>query len=153
MNMPPGPGASYAGGNILNLTPIYYPPIASQWIASILIVFAGAVANRFNNTVRATFTNPIGFFLTALTGIAAFHYGFIPVSFAILFFLLMMWAAQISNMEGFLNATNTIDWVTNSKRWYVEKVLKERPVAIQEKDVATYPVEGASAQGSTNGSS
>jgi hypothetical protein len=33
-----------------------------------------------------------------------------------------------------------MDWVTNNKKWYVEKALKESPVAIQEKSVNTYPI-------------
>ena len=77
--------------------------------------------------------------------------GFPPATFAILFFLLSVWLIEVSSKaEGYLNASETVDWVTNSKRWYVEKVLKERPMAIQEKDVSTYPVSGLSAQGSTS---
>jgi hypothetical protein len=152
MNPATNPGP-LAGGNAFQLPPIWYPPVASKWIFTGLIVFAGSVAERFGPHIRTVFTHPIGFFLTAVAGIAIFQLGFPPGAFAVFYFLLMMWATQISSKEGYLNASNTIDWVTNSKRWYVEKVLKERPVAIQEKDVATYPVEGASAQGSTNGSS
>jgi hypothetical protein len=62
----------------------------------------------------------------------------------------MIWSSHIATSEGFLNATNTVDWVTTSKQWFVERVLKENPIAIQEKDVATYPISGFSAQGNTN---
>jgi hypothetical protein len=147
----PVPGVmSAAGGNLFPLTPLWYPPIAIKWILTILIVFAGAVANRFSHRVRSLVTNPIGFFLTALLAIVVFEAGFPPGAFAILYMLLMMWATQIST-EGF--ASSNTDWVTNSKRWYVETTLKERPVAIQDKDVTTFPIQGASAQGSTMGSS
>ena len=140
---PPTPGG---GGISIN------PPIASKWLVTGLIVFAGAVADRWNPTVRAIIAGPIGFFITSLTAIAAYQLEFPPATFAILFMLLNAWAVSMaSRQEGFVNGANTVDWVTNSKRWFVEKVLKERPLAIQEKDVATYPVEGPSAQGSTSG--
>jgi hypothetical protein len=134
---PPVPG----GGS----TPIYHPPIASKWIITGLIVFAGSVANRWNPRIREAFVHPIGFFLTALSAIAVYQIGFPPAAFALLFLLLNAWATTLPHRlkEGFLSGVNTIDWVTNDKRWFVEKVLKERPIGIQEKDVATYPVEGA----------
>jgi hypothetical protein len=86
------------------------------------------------------------------------------MAFALLFVLLMMWSAEMSNEEGwrgggggeaiggraagsgeevdmFLNYSD-MDYVNNNKRWFVERVLKEKPLGIQEKDVATYPVSG-----------
>jgi len=148
--MPPAPTPGGAQPNYLS---IYQPPIAVHWMLTGLIVFAGAVANRIPQNIRTLFTSPIGFFLTGVTAIAVFQTGFIPAAFAILFFLLMNWQTEMSiKSEGFINASNTVDWVTNSKRWYVEKVLREQPIAIQEKDVSTYPVQGASAQsGTSNG--
>jgi hypothetical protein len=63
----------------------------------------------------------------------------------------MVWSAEQSqNTEGFLSGVNTVDWVTNSKRWFVEKVLHERPLGIQEKDVNTYPIQGSSPQSGTS---
>ena len=146
------PPAPFPGGAAYNsLTPLWHPPIASKWIFTAAIVFAGSVANRLPPTIRNVFTNPVGFFLTALTAIGAYQLGFPPACFAILFFLLSVWSIHVSSKaEGYLNASETVDWVTNSKRWYVEKVLKERPMAIQEKDVSTYPVSGLSAQSGTS---
>lgn len=133
---------------------VFSPPIASKWIFTGLIVFAGAVADRWNPAVRAAVVGPVGFFLISLSAIAAFQLGFPPATFAIFFLLLSAWATTMAqNKEGFLNGSSNTDWVTNEKRWFVEKVLKERPLAIQEKDVNTYPVEGPSAQGSTSGGS
>lgn len=172
MNPNPNPGVT-VGGFLPNMPPIWYPPVELKWIGTGLIVFAGAVANRVKPNVRAVFTSPTGFFLTSVLAIAMFKYGFKPAAFAILFFLLNMWAADVAaqaegwrggggiggaaigghtandySLEGFLNASNTLDWITNDKRWFVERVLKEDPVAIQEKDVRTYPVGNSSAQGS-----
>jgi hypothetical protein len=178
MNPNPIPGAAaVAGGGLFPaMPPIWYPPVELKWIGTGLIVFAGAVANRVKPHIRGVFTSPLGFFLTGVLAIAMFKYGFKPAAFAILFFLLNMWAADVAaeaegwrggggggaaigghtandySLEGFLNASSTVDWVTNHnhKRWFVERVLKEDPIAIQEKDVATYPVESYSAQGSTS---
>jgi hypothetical protein len=120
--------------------PIYYPPIELRWVFTILVVFAGSVTNRLSPSVRNIFGHPVGFFVTAAVAIAIFQAGFAPGAFAILFFLLSVWSTHLST-EGFLNASS-IEFVTNSKRWFVEEVLKERPVAIQDKNVETYPVQG-----------
>lgn len=136
--------APFPGGS-MNFTPIYYPPVAMKWILTGLIVFAGAVANKLDPAIRQKITSMFGFFTTALLALAVYQVGFPPAAFAILFFLLSVWAAQVSyKAEGFLTATNTVDWVQNSKRWWVEKVLKERPAGIQEKEVNTLPVQSAS---------
>lgn len=132
------------------LKPIWHPPISVLWIATVLVVFFAAVVNRVPPAVIAMFTSPAGFFGTALAAIACIKLEAIPLGFTILFFLLSAWAIRQfrspegteGTTEGFLDGSNIVDWVTNSKRWYVEKVLKERPLGIQEKDVNTYPVQG-----------
>ena len=149
---------STAGGpigiiNPGNLSQVWHPPIEIKWMIAIFIVFVGSVANRINPEILRVFTNTIGFFVTGLLALASFYFGFIPGAFAIIYFLLISWSLQLtSKPEGFLNASNTMDWVTNCQRWFVEKVLKERPIAIQEKGVNTFPVQGASSQsGSISG--
>ena len=148
---------SAAGGPSMNpgfLSPIWYPPVEVKWIFAIFIVFVGSVANRLHPNILYFFTNPIGFFLTSLSALLSFYMGFIPGAFAIMFFLLIAWSLELTaKPEGFLNASNTMDWVTNSQRWFVEKVLKERPIAIQEKEVSTFPVQGASSQSGTSSGS
>jgi hypothetical protein len=130
MNPPPGPGSHPLG-------PIWHPPIASKWIAVIIVVFLGAVANRIPHQLRFYIIQPVGFFLIALSAMVCYWMGFYAGTFALFFFLLSIWSAEARSPEGFLNASNTVDWVTNSKKWFVEKVLKEQPLAIQEKDVST----------------
>lgn len=165
---PPMPG----GG--LQLPPLWYPPMSLKWILTGLVVFAGAVANRLKPSVRALFTGPVGFFGSAVAAFAMFKYGFPPLAFAMVFFLLNVWAAEESeaftNMspradryegqeaypqffEGFFANIDSVEPVTNSKRWFVERVLKERPEAILEKGVLTLPISGFSAQGSTTAGS
>lgn len=78
----------------------------------------------------------------------------IPVAFAVAFFLVNLLrimpkkaaaaaaAVPVPGVkEGFFQPSGTIDWVTTQKKWFVEKVLKEKPIAIQEKEVETYPVQ------------
>lgn len=128
------------------LKPIWYPPISIKWITTFILIFVGAVADRIESDVRKQIVSPLGFFMTSVIAVIVFQRGFPPGAFAILFMLLMVWSAQTLEecKEGFLNASNTVDWVTNSKKWYVEKVLKEHPIGIQERDVITYPVSGFS---------
>ena len=137
-------GAPGSGGGFMDmrlLQPIWYPPITVKWIITGLIVFAGAVAPRIPDNYRGYVAHPLGFFVTALVALAMYQWGFPPAAFALMFFLLAVWSAhQTRETEGFLNASSTVDWVNNSKRWYVEKVLRERPLGIQDKEVSTYPV-------------
>ena len=121
------------------LGPIWYPPVSPKWIFTFFVVFAGAVANKIKPELRGQFTNPVGFFLTSAAAVGAYSLGFYPASFAIIFFLLMVMLAQ-STTEGFLVGSNTIDWVVNSKRWWVERVLKERPLGIREKGLPNLPI-------------
>lgn len=171
MNPATTPGAA-VGGFIPNI-PIWYPPMSLNWILTALVVFAAAVANRLRPNVRRLFTSPAGFFATAIAAFATFKYGFSPLAFAILFFLLCVWAAQESEgfvervkereacdamysgqeaypqfFEGFLGASD-VEFVTNGKRWFVERVLKEHPEAIIDKGVLTQAISGFSAQGAT----
>jgi hypothetical protein len=139
-------GIHGSGGGFMNmipqqLTPIWYPPITVKWIITALIVFAGAVAPRIPDSYRQYVVHPVGFFLIATASLAMYQWGFPPAAFALIFFLLSVWAAhQTGRTEGFLNASPTVDWINNSKRWYVETVLRERPLGIQDKEVSTYPV-------------
>ena len=148
MSAPPA-NPAVPGGSI-PFKPLWYPPIESQWIATILLVFCGAVAGRIPQTIRSYIIKPVVFFTIALLVMVCLHFQLIPVAFALSFFLLAVWSAQLSSKEGFLDGASTLDWVTNSKRWFVEKALKEKPVAIQDKDVSTLPISGLSAQASSS---
>lgn len=164
------------GGGFLTSGPIWHPPMSLKWIATGLFIFAAAVANRFKSNVRKYFVTPIGFFLVALAAFLTFKHGFPPLAFAILFLLLNIWAVDESEgyvdaakhlkecntaanaaqqnsypqfFEGFLGASD-VEFVTNGKRWFVERVLKEHPEAIIDKGVLTQAISGFSAQGGTS---
>jgi hypothetical protein len=136
MSTPPGRGGMF----FEKMQPIWYPPVSVPWIISFLLVLGAANAEALPPRVHAILTHPAGFFITFLVALAAYDAGFAPATFAILFFLLMVWATQ-RRREGF-QLSNTVDWVTNHKRWFAEVVLKEKPMGIREKDVSTYPVQG-----------
>jgi hypothetical protein len=162
MAAPTAPYPQPGGGFFTNPAPLWYPPFSVKWVLTALIVFAGAVANKLEAKYRAPFATPLGFFLTAAAAAAAFEYGFPPAAFAILFFLLMAWSTTHSESfvgsagpskkdpEPFANPVILEVDLDQKKRWFVESVLKENPLGVQEKDVATYPVQGASAQAGTS---
>lgn len=165
----PGPSPPPAvGGALFPPVPLWYPPMSMKWIGTGFLVFAGAAAHKMPSNIRGFFASPLGFFATALVALFVFQRGFEPAAFAILFMLLMMWSATqtrvaegmtvgnflTSTTEGFLCPSSvpmTVDYNPDPKqRWFVERVLGEGGVGVQEKDVATYPVQGASTQAGTS---
>ena len=52
-------------------------------------------------------------------------------------FALLLVSPEALRIEGF----NDYALVDGKKRWFVEKVLKENPVAIKEREINTYPVQ------------
>lgn len=137
------------GGGVFPKIPIYHPPIEFKYILIIFFVYIGAFAHKIQPRIRNKITHPLGFFLMVSFALVLFKSGNTTIAFAVLFMMLMAWSTQIV-YEGFLDGSNTVDWITNSKKWFVERVLKEKPVGIQQKDVQTYPISGFSAQGSTD---
>jgi len=158
------PGPTPAVGGALPTMPLWYPPMSLKWIGTGAIVFAGASAHKMPSRIREFFASPVGFFFTAVAALLMFQRGFAPAAFALLFMLLMMWSAsQVrvaeglvaqTKTEGFLNPSSVpafVDYNPDPKqRWFVERVLGEGGVGVQEKDVATYPVQGASTQAGTS---
>lgn len=136
------------------------PPIKLDLLSAILLIIGGAMIEQVPQEYHEKLSNPliflIGMFFAA--GFAAI--GLIPLAFAMAFFLVNLLRIMPKRMiikstkntnpgepvttktkEGF-QPSGTIDWVTNQKKkWFVEKVLEERPIAIQEKEVATYPIQ------------
>ena len=131
------------GGGFLPDTPIWHPPISVPWIVSLLVLIGAANVEVLPPQLLHVLTHPVGFFVVLLIALGAYDVGFPPAAFAILFLLLMVWSThQRRKSEGFTGASGTVDWVTNNKRWFVEAVLKEKPLGVQDKNVSTYPVQG-----------
>jgi hypothetical protein len=115
-----------------------------EWILSVLLLIGASNIEALPPQVSRTLLHPAGFFFTFLFAIAAFDAGYKVAPFAILFLLLLAWVTKERN-EGF-QVAGTVDWIQNNKRWFVESVLKENPLGIKDKDVATYPVQGDNSQ-------
>jgi hypothetical protein len=135
-----------APGGALSFGQLWHPPISLPWMVSIAILLVSVNLDALSPTFLRLVQSPLGFFLGLLVALGIYQVGFPPGCFAVLFFLLMVWIRRNKHMEGFhpYGPYGNVDWVTNNKRWFVEKVLKEKPAGIQEKDVATYPIQGDS---------
>jgi hypothetical protein len=137
------------GGGFFLEKPIWHPPISVPWIISIFLVIGASNVDALPPQIHTWLLHPLGFFLTFMVALAAYDSGFPPAAFALFFLLLMLWTSK-QRREGFGGHSGTVDWVTNNKRWFSEVVLKEKPLGIKEKDVATYPVQGDSVPSSSS---
>jgi hypothetical protein len=136
--------------------PNWLPPIQIEWIFATVLVILGANIEKIPEQYHTQLANPLIFLIGMLfsAGLAALKQ--IPIAFAIAFFLVNLIRLmpkkgvgkehypgkkpEAAKIEGFV-PSGTMDWVTTQKKWFVEKVLNERPVGIQEKEVATYPIQ------------
>jgi hypothetical protein len=133
-----------AGGK---LPPLWLPPVQIDLLVAITLVIAGANIEMVPEIYRDHVSTPlvflVGMFIVA--GLAAMKE--LPIAFAVAFCLVNIIriapkkAANKTNpgTEGFQPA-GTVDWVTTHKKWFVEKVLKENPKGIQDKEATTYPI-------------
>ena len=144
MQAPPQVGAQLSGGRI---PPVWIPPIRPDILLAFVLVVVGSNVEQIPEEYRHYISNPlvifVGMFVCA--GLAAM--GVIPIAFAVAFCLVNLVRIMPQSKkpspgvkEGFV-PSGTMDWVTTNKKWFVEKVLMERPVAIQEKEISTYPVQ------------
>jgi len=135
-------------------TPLWLPPIQADWLVAIILIIVGSNIEQVPEKYQSTISNPLVFLVGMLVSAGVASLGHIPISFAIAFCLVNLIrimpkpkkpAANVSPgakkvSEGF-TPSGTIDWVTTHKKWFVEKVLMEQPVAIQEKEAITYPIQ------------
>jgi hypothetical protein len=137
-------------------SPNWLPPFQIDWMVATILVILGANIEKIPEQYHTQLGNPLIFLIGMLfsAGLAALKQ--IPIAFAIAFFLVnlirLMPRKQLGKehypgkkqdaptKEGFV-PSGTMDWVTTQKKWFVEKVLNERPVGIQEKEVSTYPIQ------------
>jgi len=132
------------------LPPIWMPPLSFSTLVTVVFVIGAAQADKLPALVPQVLLHPVGFVLSMLVAISFYEYNSIPLAISIILLLLSVWAAHhdarrpVPALEGFLPfvPSGTIDWVNNDKqKWFVERVLKETPMGIQDKNVATYPVQ------------
>ena len=142
--------------------PVWMPPLSIKNILTIVFVISATQADKLPNQVSQFLLHPIGFIISSLIAISAFEYGAPSFAVALILLLLSVWAAKHSQkqltsepktfapfslssnlFESFVpsSPSGAIDWVTEPKKWFVERVLKENPLGILAKDVQTYPVQ------------
>jgi hypothetical protein len=56
-------------------------------------------------------------------------------------FVLLLLSLSPRNEEGFQNGGDSIKLITDKKKWFVEQILKEEPVAIEKETVKTMPIQ------------
>jgi len=140
--------------------PIWLPPVNTEWLLAVILVIFGANIDVVLEEYRSYIASPLIVFIGMLVAAGLAALGMIPLAFAAAFVLVNLVriipkkqttksAGKGSGSssksspgvkEGFVPA-GALDWVTTNKKWFVEKVLLERPVAIQEKEVSTYPIQ------------
>jgi len=134
--------------------PLWLPPIRVDWLIAIILILVGSNIEQVPEQYHSIIGNPLVFLVGMLVSAGVASMGHIPISFAIAFCLVNLirimpkpkkvmpkaspGAKKVS--EGF-TPSGTLDWVTTHKKWFVEKVLMEQPVAIQEKEAITYPIQ------------
>jgi len=132
--------------------PLWLPPVQADWLFAFVLIVIGSNIEQIPVVYHSTISNPIVFLVGMLVSAGLASQQHIPIAFAVAFCLVNLIRIMpnkpkvkgnpgIKVKEGFVPA-GTIDWVTTQKKWFVEKVLLEKPVAIREKEVATYPING-----------
>jgi hypothetical protein len=128
---------------------VWMPPVSVDLLSAVILVIIGANIEVIPEQYRTYIANPIAIFVGMLIAAGFAALGMMPLAFATAFALVnlvrIMPVKKIQKVvpgvkEGFV-PSGTFDWVIPNKKWFVEKVLMEKPIAIQEKEVSTYPIQ------------
>jgi hypothetical protein len=126
------------------------PPLSFATLVTLACIVGASQADKLPSVIPTTLLHPVGFILTVLIAISFYEYNSVPLAISLILLLLSVWASHHDRVkvpassEGFLPfvPSGTIDWVNDDKqKWFVERVLRETPMGIQDKNVATYPVQ------------
>lgn len=133
--------------------PIWLPPLNIDLLLAVILIIFGANVEVIPEQYRIYMATPLVVFLGMLVAAGLAALGAIPLAFALAFALVNLvriipkkkgkgptGKRSPGVKEGFV-PSGTLDWVIPNKKWFVEKVMMERPVAIQEKEVSTYPIQ------------
>lgn len=140
------------GAIVTDLVQKFSQPI--QLYVLILIFLAIGFVKQIPVELRGQAGTPLGrTFLFFLTVVLAAHVSWVNgLLMAVLTLLLLSLSPRGSN-EGFEPAINdSLKLVTDKKKWFVEEVLKENPVAIDKEAVKTYPIQDNTTSGASNSS-
>lgn len=126
--------------------PVWMPPIQIEWLAAGTLIVLGSNIETVPKEYHTILCHPLVFLFGMIISVGLAAFEMVPLALAVAFFLVnvvrLLPKKEITNpgkKEGFV-PSGAMDWVTTQKKWFVEKVLLERPVAIQEKEVTTYPI-------------
>jgi uncharacterized membrane protein len=114
-------------------------PFSTIWFSAILVLIVAVRPDSIPVEGRAVLTSWLG--LGGLFGTGIFIFVKEPIlgtAVFILMFALLAEKHKRFNRENFTSEIQT-DVVTSNKKWLVEKILDERPIAISDKTVTTYP--------------
>lgn len=117
-------------------------PFSVNWLVSILILIVASRPDSISEDVRHVLTSWIG--LSGLFAIGLVIFTDKPVLATAVYLLMFALLAEEhrtntrEHFRGGSDETHT-DMVTSNKKWMVEKILDERPVAISDRTVTTYP--------------
>lgn len=128
-------------------SPIWMPPIQIDLLVSFVIIIFGANIEKIPAEYHQNLTNPLIFIVGVCIAAGLASAKYIAISFAISFCLVNIirlipinsTPKKAPGKEGF-EPSGTLDWVTTNKKWFVEKVMNESPIAIIDKEVSTYPI-------------
>lgn len=114
-------------------------PFSTIWFSAILVLIIAVRPDSIPVEGRTVLTSWLG--LGGLFGTGIFIFVKEPIlgtAIFILMFALLAEKHKRLNKEHFTSEIQT-DVVTSNKKWLVEKILDERPIAISDKTVTTYP--------------
>lgn len=127
---------------ITDLLVKYSQPI--YWYLLIGIAIAITFVKEIPISIRSQAGTTLGrFFLFVLTIAIGEYYCWTSGLLMAVLALLLLSMSPRKSREGFESNTS-LKLVTNSDRWFVEKVLKENPVGFEEQDVKTQAIQDSS---------
>jgi hypothetical protein len=123
---------------LLDIVDKFHHPI--QLYVLVALALGIAYVKEIPIEIRSQAGAPLGrIFLFVSTVLITHYFSWVNgLLFAVLSLLLMSLSPRV---EGFQPIDDSISLITNKKKWFVEEVLKETPVAIEKEKVRTLPVQ------------
>jgi len=112
-------------------------PLPLNWLSAVLILIIAARPDGLPSSIRKVLTSWLGIIGLFAGGLVLFvNQPIIGTAVFILMFALLAEEHKKNKREYFDNQITT-DFVTSRKKWLVEQILDERPLAISDKMVVT----------------
>lgn len=128
----------------LSLTPLLQSPLSVVYgvFLALLIVYSSLVPNRIRLFADSLLGRILGILWVYL---AVEGLGWLFGLFTALAFLMILYLSpyppSFSSTEGFHGTSGVVEKERIGRRWFVERVLGENPVAISTEKVTTLPVQ------------